>query len=230
MSEWWTYRLSDFLLFAPSTYYRLFELHNAAWWPLQGPAVGLGLLCALLGWRGCVRAAGIGLGLAWLWVAWSFHLQRYAAIQWAAPWFAAGFALQGLLWLAWAALAGWGGGGPGGAAPHSRAGAAARGVGLALWGLALAGQPLLALALGRPLAQTEWFALMPDPTVLGTLGALLLLPARRAHWLWPLPLGWCAVGGATLWAMRSPDALLLPGAAALALLVRVLMRGPARRR
>ena len=25
MSEWWTYRPSDFLLFAPRTYYRLFE-------------------------------------------------------------------------------------------------------------------------------------------------------------------------------------------------------------
>ena len=34
MSEWWTYRPSDFLMFAPDTYWRLFELHNAAWWPL----------------------------------------------------------------------------------------------------------------------------------------------------------------------------------------------------
>ena len=29
MSEWWTYRLSDFLMFSPRTYHRLFELHNA---------------------------------------------------------------------------------------------------------------------------------------------------------------------------------------------------------
>ena len=33
MSEWWTYRPADFLMFAPRTYWRLFELHNAAWWP-----------------------------------------------------------------------------------------------------------------------------------------------------------------------------------------------------
>ena len=33
MSEWWTYRPSDFLLFAPRTYYRLFELYNAEIWP-----------------------------------------------------------------------------------------------------------------------------------------------------------------------------------------------------
>ena len=29
MSEWWTYRPSDFLLFSARTYWRLFELHNA---------------------------------------------------------------------------------------------------------------------------------------------------------------------------------------------------------
>ena len=35
MPEWWTYSLSDFLMFSPRTYYRLFELHNAAIWPAQ---------------------------------------------------------------------------------------------------------------------------------------------------------------------------------------------------
>ena len=35
MSEWWTYRPSDFLLFAPRTYYRLIELYNVEWWPLH---------------------------------------------------------------------------------------------------------------------------------------------------------------------------------------------------
>jgi hypothetical protein len=36
MSEWWTYTLSDFLLFSPRVYYRLFELHNRAH---SGPVV-----------------------------------------------------------------------------------------------------------------------------------------------------------------------------------------------
>jgi hypothetical protein len=39
MSEWWSYTLSDFLLFSPRTYYRLFELHNAEWWPAHFVAV-----------------------------------------------------------------------------------------------------------------------------------------------------------------------------------------------
>ena len=29
----WSYRLSDFLLFSPRVYWRMFELHNAALWP-----------------------------------------------------------------------------------------------------------------------------------------------------------------------------------------------------
>ena len=49
MSEWWTYRLSDLLLFSPQTYYRLFELYNAAIWPAQVLAIALGLAVVALG-------------------------------------------------------------------------------------------------------------------------------------------------------------------------------------
>ena len=42
MAEWWTYRPEDFLLFSPRVYWRLFELHNAAVWPVQVPALLLG--------------------------------------------------------------------------------------------------------------------------------------------------------------------------------------------
>ena len=42
MAEWWTYSLSDFLLFAPRTYYRLFELTNEALWPAHIAALALG--------------------------------------------------------------------------------------------------------------------------------------------------------------------------------------------
>ena len=58
MSEWWTYSLSDFLLFSPRTYYRLFELYNAAIWPAQMLALALGLaILALLRRPGRGRAA-----------------------------------------------------------------------------------------------------------------------------------------------------------------------------
>ncbi len=100
MSEWWTYSLSDFLLFSPRTYYRLFELYNAAVWPAQVVAFGLGVLALWLVWRGSVLAGRIvaaALAACWLWVAWAYLCERYATINWAAEYFAAGFALQALL-------------------------------------------------------------------------------------------------------------------------------------
>ena len=48
MSEWWTYSLSDFLLFSPRTYYRLFELYNADIWPAQIVSLALGVVIALV--------------------------------------------------------------------------------------------------------------------------------------------------------------------------------------
>ncbi|HEY1226717.1 MAG TPA: hypothetical protein VGF26_05300 [Ramlibacter sp.] len=96
MSEWWSYRLSDFLLFSPRTYYRLFELHNVAMWPMHVAALALGVALLVLALRGRERAAGALLAACWLWVAWAFLLQRYATINWAAPWFAAGFAIEGI--------------------------------------------------------------------------------------------------------------------------------------
>ena len=51
MSEWWTYRLTSFLLFSPRTYYRLLELYNLAIWPAQlaGVAIGLAIVALLIG-------------------------------------------------------------------------------------------------------------------------------------------------------------------------------------
>ena len=57
MTEWWTYRPSDFLLFAPRTYYRLFALYNEAVWPAHVVTVALGIACLALTYRG--RSAGI---------------------------------------------------------------------------------------------------------------------------------------------------------------------------
>ena len=231
MSEWWTYRLSDFLMFAPRTYWRLFELYNVEVWPGQWLALAFGLALlaaaarrstALTGW------AQAGLAVTWIWVAWAFHLQRYASINWAATWFALAFAIEGGLLLAAGLL---GGVGRGGGSSSSEGRGAARGwpgrLGIGLLAFALLLYPALGLLIGRPWAQAEFFGVAPDPTAVGTLGWLLWLSARRpsqvssTRWLlralWPLPLAWCAISGATLWTMGSPLALLPPGAALLAL-------------
>ena len=196
MSEWWTYSLRDLLLFSPRTYTRLFELHNQEWWPLPLATPALGLALLLLAWHGSERAGRWVLALlaaCWLWVAWAWHLERYAPINWAAQYFA-------WAWVTQAALLG-------AAAWRCRFDALSRGrhrFGLALAGCALALYPLLAPTLGRGWAQAEVFGMAPDPTALLSLGLLLALPLRRVGWLLVIPLAWCVTSGATLWAMASP--------------------------
>lgn len=220
MSEWWTYELSDFLLFAPRTYYRLIELYNAEIWPGQFVALlaGLAVLALLRGraaWQG--RAALALLAAGWLWVAWAFHYTRYATINWAAVYFALAFAVQGAAMLALAvARAGRPPGPPGGLAGA---------MGMALAAFAVLLHPLLGPLAGRTWSQAELFALAPDPTVAATLGALVLARGWPRWALLPVPLLWCALSGAIAWAMQAPDALVMPLAAALALVGLAASRG-----
>jgi Family of unknown function (DUF6064) len=208
MSEWWTYTLSDFLLFSPRTYYRLFELHNLAVWPWHLAALGLGLAVLVVWLRGAAwagRSAAAILAACWLVVAWAYLVVRYDTINWAASYFAVAFAIEALLLLLTALVRDRLPLRP----PRDVAGIA----GLCLFVFALVAWPLVGALLGRPWLQAELFAVAPDPTVAATLG--VLLAAERTRWeLIVVPLIWCAISGATLWAMGSPDALL-PAAAAL---------------
>lgn len=208
MSDWWTYRLSDFLLFSPQTYYRLFELHNEAVWPAQIAAFAASLAVLALLRRPGAASARIVAGLlaaAWFWVAWSYHRVHYAPINWAAEYYAIGFAAQALLLLGSAAI-------PGRLVASPDIARAWFGFGIAAFAILL--QPLLAPVLGRPWPQAEIFGIAPDPTAIATLGILLAM--QRLRWeLMILPLLWSLVSGATLWAMEAPEAFMLPGIALL---------------
>lgn len=192
MSEWWTYRLSDFLMFSPGTYWRLVERYNRELWPLHLLTLGAGLL---LLWLAAARPAdrrimSIVLAAACLWVGWAFHWRRYAPINWAAEYFAAAFALQAALLLA-AGLPR-----PGGNAPATSAGV--RQTGLALAGMGVLLYPITGLLAGRPWSQAEVFGLMPEPTTLATVGFLLATGQGRRVWLVVIPALSLVVGLATL--------------------------------
>lgn len=224
MSEWWTYRLSDLLLFSPRTYYRLFELYNAAIWPAQLVAMALGLAVLLLVRRpGVARGRWIAVILAgcWLWVAIAFHANRYATINTVAVDFAWGFGFEAAL-LIWTGVLrgrlvfGMGEG------PIGRAA-------LGIFLFALVAQPFLGALCGRPWRQVEIFGAAPDPTAVATLG-ILLLAAGRVRWeLLAVPAIWCAISGATLLAMKAPDFWVTPLSAALAVSLAVA-KARARRR
>ena len=150
------------------------------------------------------------LAACWMWVAWAYLVRRYDTINWAASYFAGGFAVEVVL-LIWTGLVrnrlrlr------PAADLPrHHRA----RHLSPGPFGVA-ADRPArrTAMGAGRDLG------IAPDPTVVATLG--VLVAADRTRWeLLTIPLLWCAISGATLWTMQSPDALLMPTVALLALLV-----------
>ena len=194
MTEWWTYGLSDFLMFSPQAYWRLVARHNDAWWPAQL----LGLVCAF-GLMVALRESAIGaqrvvllvLSVAWAWVGWAFYWLRYTEIFLGAAWLARACAVQSALLLAFALLP---------PAPLRYVPPREGTIALLLGGASLA-YPLLAWCTGHRWIEAEVFGFMPDPTVLGTLGALLAL--RQGGWRRPLlavlPVLFLLLGLATRW-------------------------------
>lgn len=194
MSEWWTYRLADFLMFSPRTYWRLVELYNRELWPahLVALAAGLALLWLSAAQRpGAGRVAAAALAAIWLWVGWAFHWQRYATINWAGAWFAAACWLQALLLILLGAMYR--------AGRRRPTSAWYRDAG---WALAVAGlilYPLAGLATGRPWTQAEVFGLMPEPTALASAGLVLAHRLPHAGCLCIVPMLSFTVGMATMW-------------------------------
>lgn len=195
MNEWWSYGLSDFLMFSPQAYWRLVARYNAAWWPgqLLGAAACLALLLLARGQHPFARRAVLlVLAAAWAWVGWAFHWQRYAEIFLAAPQVAMACALQAVL-LSMATLL------RAGAHQPPLRGARATGTLLLLAALLY---PLLAARPGHGPAEAEVFGFMPEPTALATLGALVAVPGLGE---WPrvvlalLPALSLLLGGATRW-------------------------------
>jgi len=212
MSEWWTYRLTSFLLFSPQTYYRTIERYNLEIWPAQlvGVAIGLAIIMLLM-LKGATRERIIAalLTACWLWIGWAFNYERYAQINWVAPWIAATFALEALLLAA-----------VGGVARRlvlwPAAGREFR-IALTLIAVVVVGYPLLAPVTGRPWTTAEVFGVSADPTALATVAVLALVRDRTRWLLLIIPLLWCSFTVLTLWAMRSAEAVVVAGAALLAL-------------
>ena len=102
MEAWASYSLADLLMFSPAAYFRLYELYNAALWPLQLVVTGVALLLLVLIRRtqtGSIKITAILLALLWGVIAWWFFYQRYRQINLAAAWFSVAFAVESLLLL-----------------------------------------------------------------------------------------------------------------------------------
>lgn len=225
MGDWSSYSLSDFLLFSPQVYERLFVLNNQDMWPAQfiWLALGAGALASAMRLGRSAAGAGAGalvviMGAAWLSVAAGFFSGRYQEINWLGAYMAPLAALQGAGLIAFGL---WG-----------RVGFAAFGgarmpeiIGLGVLAFAIAGFPLMAPAFGFSAAGAQVFGLTPDPTALASLAALALIARRMRFVLAVLPIGWCVFTGLTLWTLGRADYLIAPGLMAIALIAIAWPRG-----
>ncbi|MDX3927772.1 MAG: DUF6064 family protein [Shinella sp.] len=224
MSEWWTYTLSDFLMFSPRVYLRLIERYNEKIWPLQIVFT----VCTLAVLPFAMKRSRFGavagfllLAAAWILSGWQFLWERYATINWAVSYFAAAFMVQAALLVLFALREA----GTDASPPTSRM-ASYGGAAIALSGLLVF--PSLTLIHGRPIATAESFGAMPDPTAITTFG-LLLVSWRRSFWLLlPIPILWCLFSTLTLWSLEEPGATL-PLAAAIITAALLLLRSGERR-
>jgi hypothetical protein len=210
MDAWWTYSIADLVLFTPATYFRLFELHHRGWWPLQLACAAAAVVIVLCLWRQPARGGrvvAILLAVSWAWVGWAFLHLRLAPIHWVADGYAVVFSLQALLLLACGLLR---------RGLEIETGNTLRaGIGVLILLAALLVMPAVAYLTGREWMQAELFAMTPDATALATLGLLLLARGRISVWLALIPLAWCLISGATLWALQAPEAMILPAGAVL---------------
>ncbi|WP_017941844.1 MULTISPECIES: DUF6064 family protein [unclassified Thioalkalivibrio] len=185
------------LPFEASTWLAILGQYNTAIWPLHGIGALLALVAVGLvvsGSRAAGRVMGLLLGLLWIWTGAVFFGGSLAPFHFAAEWLAGVFVAQGLmlvfaLTLMGQARFGW----PGGLA----------GSGAVLMIVyALVGYPLLDLALtGTPWAQLQYVGVAPGPTMLLTLGLLLLAQSRPPLILAIIPVLWALVTGYMAWGL-----------------------------
>lgn len=197
MTEWWTYRPSDFLMFSAGSHARLLEQFNQAMWPLHGLMLALGLVLLAAAAAPSSRAARwapLALAAAWAWVGWAFLWDRFAEINTAASYLAVAFWVQAVLLAAvlWRA-----GPEPAGSAKLRFMAAAVVAAAVLLW-------PLTAPLTGRSWAQTDYFGMAPEPTALATLGWLLAARVRHKGVLAVIPVVSLVVGVGMLWLLYGP--------------------------
>jgi len=181
------------LPFTREVFLSLLERYNAAIWPAQIIALGLGILVLLLIFKprkGSDRFVAAVLAGAWVWTGAVYHMMFLATLNWAAWTSGALFVLQGGL-LAWSGVLrgrlafrftptprGW--------------------TGLGFAGLAL--------------AAALWAGITSGPTTLFTLGLLLLADGRIPARLLLIPVLWSGFAGVSAWLLRIPQDLVLPAA------------------
>lgn len=198
------------LPFTAAEFLENFAAYNAAIWPAQIIAWGLGLAVLALAWRReawAVRAVFACLAVFWVWMGLAYHAAFFAEINAAAYVFGAAFAVQGALFAAAAARPPVRSFRAGGAFVRAAAGA------LILYGILV--YPVIGLAGWQPYPATPMFGVAPCPTTIFTLGLLILAEPRAPVWLAAIPAVWAVIGGSATVLLDVPQDWALLAAAIL---------------
>jgi hypothetical protein len=180
------------LPFTAEQFLAIFAAWNRATEPIHTINYLIGgalMILVMVGLPGAGRVVAFGLSLAWATMGLGYHLLFFSTINPAAPLFGALFLAQAILfagagitgkWLRFE-----------GRLPWTLKSAA--GLLLAVYGLA--GYALASFLAGYAYPRVPLFATAPCPTVIFTLG-LVLLTRPPAGWaIYAIPLAWSAIGG-----------------------------------
>lgn len=201
------------LPFSPSQFFDVFVRYNTAVWPAQWLLWTMALAAVVLSFRGgpaSSRIVSAVLALFWLWMGLVYHFEFFAAINPAARFFGAAFAVAAALFI-WFGV--WKG-----QLTFAPALDPAGGAGAVLMIYALVGYPLVGYLAGHRYPAIPTFG-APCPTTIFTLGILLWIRGRVP---WPVlivPVAWSLVGSSAAFSLGVPEdyGLLVAGLAAVAI-------------
>jgi Family of unknown function (DUF6064) len=191
--------------FTVAEFLTVFAAYNAAIWPFQIAAYGLGLAAlaaVFVPHPRLTRLAVAALAVLWIFTGFGYHLLFFATINPIAPVFAAVFVLQGMLLLASAIRPG---------SLRLALGQDIRSVaGLVTMAYALVIYLALGFWAGHGGIAGPMFGVAPCPTTIITLGVLMIARGARVIWLSVIPILWSLIGLAAAIQLRIPEDLAMP--------------------
>lgn len=191
--------------FTIAEFLAVFATYNAAIWPFQLAAYGLGLMVVIAIFvqrRALLRLALLSLAVLWAFTGIGYHLIFFATINPIAPVFAALFVLQAALLIASAVRLG---------NLRLRVGRDFRSVaGLVTIAYAVAIYPILGIWAGHGGMSGPMFGVAPCPTTIFTIGFLLIARGHWVIWLSFVPFLWSLIGLAAAIQLGIPEDLAMP--------------------
>ncbi len=190
--------------------------YNEAIWPVQIAAFLLVLLAlwgALRPFPGSGRLIAAALAVAWIWTGVVYYMLHQAQINWAAWALGSVFMLQGLAIAVTGVVRG--------GVDFRFSGDSAGWAGLALIAGAAILYPLIGVGSDQRWPRMPLVGVAPGPTLVWTLGMLLLAVPRVPWHLLFIPLLWSLTGVAGALLLGLPQDFVLPFAAVLAIVVAI---------